>query len=108
MNESKNDEDDNNDDDEEEDEKIISRINDDDDTKNFIRFYIDLIENNTNTLRYYCADKIVLDWFGKTIKGGKKLTMFLKSNSKFRHFLSNIVPVNKIGFRHSHRIESTK
>ncbi|CAG9832212.1 unnamed protein product [Diabrotica balteata] len=74
--------------------------------KQFVEFYIDNIENHSNYFQYYLSEDVVLDWFGKTIKKEKNVTAFLKDQmGSVNHFLSDAVPVGKIGFRDTHIIK---
>lgn len=74
--------------------------------KAFVEFYVDQMENHTNTIKYYFAETIILDWFGQTITGEKLVTAFLKKTlSTVRHHFSEAFPVKKIGFRDTHVVK---
>ncbi|CAH0560386.1 unnamed protein product [Brassicogethes aeneus] len=74
--------------------------------KDFGEFYIDLVENYKTTVKYYLSDDIVLDWFGQTVKGEKKVNLFIKSNvATVKHFFSDAKPVENIGFRDTHVVK---
>ncbi|XP_066147015.1 uncharacterized protein [Euwallacea fornicatus] len=69
-------------------------------------FYIDLMENSKNLLKYYLSEDIVLDWFGETVKGQKQVTDFIKTNvNPMKHIFKEAVPASKIGFRDTHSLK---
>nr|XP_023030178.1 uncharacterized protein LOC111518069 [Leptinotarsa decemlineata] len=77
--------------------------------KTFGEFYINKIENHKNLFKYYLADNVVLDWFGQTVRGDKKVNEFLKKTlASVNHLLSDAVPAKKIGFRDTHIIKVPK
>ncbi|CAH1973439.1 unnamed protein product [Acanthoscelides obtectus] len=75
----------------------------------FGEFYIDKMENHRNTLQYYLCENVVLDWFGKTVKGDKTVSAFLKKTlASVNHIMTDAVPVKKIGFRDTHVVNVPK
>ncbi|KAJ8949710.1 hypothetical protein NQ318_013579 [Aromia moschata] len=77
--------------------------------RTFGEFYIDMMENYRNTVKYYLSQDVILDWFGQTVKGEKTVSLFLKKNlSSVKHFMSVAVPVKKIGFRDTHIVNIPK
>nr|CAI5863773.1 unnamed protein product [Callosobruchus analis] len=71
--------------------------------KAFGEFFIDKMENHRNTLLYYLAEKVVLDWFGHTVKSDKIVCAFLKKTFlSVNHIMGDAKPVKKIGFRDTH------
>lgn len=76
--------------------------------KDFLEFYINAVETK-NCIRYYLAEDVILDWFGHTIRGEKNVLSFFRSDvSQIKHFLSDVSPAEKIGFRDTHVIKLTK
>nr|XP_022903187.1 uncharacterized protein LOC111415659 [Onthophagus taurus] len=71
-------------------------------------FYTDLVENHVDFLSYSLSDRVILDWFGKTIKGERNIALHLKDNTKFVHLLENLQPVFKIGHRDTHIVDVSK
>lgn len=68
-------------------------------------FYIDLLDNSKNLLKYYLSDDAVLDWFGQTVKGQKNISTFIKAKvMPIKHIFHEAKAVSKIGFRDSHQI----
>lgn len=72
-------------------------------------FYINLVENNNSTVRYYLAENVVLDWFGKTVKEVTKVSRFMKDQvGTVTHYLTSAVPVQNVAFKNVHKIKATK
>ncbi|KAG5873210.1 hypothetical protein JTB14_019518 [Gonioctena quinquepunctata] len=77
--------------------------------KTFGEFYVDKLENHKNLFKYYLAENVVLDWFGQTIRGEKKVNDFLKKTlASVNHLFSDALPAKEIGFRDTHIIKVPK
>lgn len=71
--------------------------------KRFIDFYENTVDNVKDSFKYHLSEGVVLDWFGKTVKGIKNITSFINSKTAAcTHHFTNAKPVEKIGFRDSH------
>lgn len=78
--------------------------------KKVLDFYIDLIEDGFRkdeaAAAYYLAGNVVLDWFGKTVKGNRKAKTFIKEQmSKVTHHVTNVRPAENVAFRDTHRVK---
>lgn len=77
--------------------------------KTFGEFYVDMMENYRNTVKYYLSEDVILDWFGQTVKGEQNVSVFLKKTlSTVKHYFSDAVPAKKIGFRDTHVVKIPK
>lgn len=77
--------------------------------KIFGEFYVDMMENYRNTVKYYLSEDVILDWFGQTVKGEQNVSVFLKKTlSSVKHHFSDAIPVRKIGFRDTHVVKIPK
>lgn len=93
--------------------KMQTTANDESEIKDaaetFTKLYIDIVENHVTTISYYLSESATLDWFGKTIKGSKNISAFLKDNAiGVKHMLGDPKPVDKIGHRDTHVIKYPK
>lgn len=69
----------------------------------FCKFYIDLLEEENSAILYYLSETATLDWFGKTIKGPRNISTFLKGEiACAKHLFVNILPVREIAYRNTH------
>lgn len=78
--------------------------------KKILDFYIDLIEDgfrkDDHTAAYYLAENVVLDWFGKTVKGKRKAKSFIKDQvCKVTHHIKDVRPAENVTFRDTHRVK---
>lgn len=48
-------------------------------TKKFGLFFLDMMDNHKDCIKYYISETSVLDWFGQTVKGEKILLLLLKT-----------------------------
>nr|XP_008192085.1 PREDICTED: uncharacterized protein LOC103312661 [Tribolium castaneum]XP_015834884.1 PREDICTED: uncharacterized protein LOC103312661 [Tribolium castaneum] len=80
-----------------------------DSAKEVLEFYVDIFENNNSTVKYFLSENVVLDWFGKTIKDNKKVSLFLKEQAcKVTHHITNTIPSEKVAFKESHNVKVPK
>lgn len=79
------------------------------DANSFCEFYVDLMHNFNDRVKYFLADDVVLDYFGHTIKGQKNVSNYIKSNIlTVKHHFNKAVPVDTIGFRDTHVVKLPK
>ncbi|XP_019757054.1 uncharacterized protein LOC109535576 isoform X4 [Dendroctonus ponderosae] len=79
------------------------------DAQKVLDFFTDLIETSKTHLKYYLAEDIVLDWFGQTIRGQKKVASFIKTKvNPIRHLFKEAKSTSKIGFRDTHLVKAPK
>lgn len=72
----------------------------------FCKFFINLLEEENCPILYYLSETATLDWFGKTIKGSKNISTFLKGEIvSAKHLFTHIHPVREIGSRITHSIK---
>lgn len=77
--------------------------------KTFGNFYIEKMETQRESLKYFLSEDVILDWFGQTVKGEKNVIEFLKKTlTSVNHIISDFKPAKKIGFRDTHVIKITK
>ncbi|KAH1019404.1 hypothetical protein HUJ04_009229 [Dendroctonus ponderosae] len=79
------------------------------DAQKVLDFFTDLMETSKTHLKYYLAEDIVLDWFGQTIRGQKKVASFIKTKvNPIRHLFKEAKSTSKIGFRDTHLVKAPK
>lgn len=77
--------------------------------KTFGNFYIEKMENERDSLKYFLSQDVILDWFGHTVKGNKNVIAFLKKTlASVNHIISDFKPATKIGFRDTHVVKIPK
>ncbi|XP_045479414.1 uncharacterized protein LOC123684272 isoform X1 [Harmonia axyridis] len=73
------------------------------DASTFCNFYLDLIHSFNDKTKYFLSENVVLDYFGRTIKGQKNVTSYIKSNLvNVGHLFEEAKPMKEIGFRDTH------
>ena len=82
---------------------------DSDSAKKLVDFYVDLVENHSTTAKFYLSENVVLDWFGKTIKDNKKVSLFIKDQvCKVSHQITNSFPSENVAFKETHHVKVPK
>lgn len=77
--------------------------------KAFGNFYIEKMETERDSLKYFLSEDVILDWFGQTVKGDKNVIAFLKKTlASVNHIISDFKPATKIGFRDTHVVKIPK
>lgn len=84
----------------------------------FANSYFALVDGLASGLENHLSEDVVLDWFGRTVKGRRNVTTFIEAHKvNSRHIFSQIVPVPGIGYKkkqsnrkkhHSYRNKSTQ
>lgn len=74
--------------------------------KAFGDFYIEKMETERDSMKYFLSEDVILDWFGQTVKGEKNVIVFLKKTlASVNHIISDFKPAKKIGFRDTHVVK---
>ncbi|CAH0746714.1 unnamed protein product [Diatraea saccharalis] len=69
--------------------------------KKFIAWYKQMIDNERQNLALYLSDDAILEWFGRTIKSRKKISLFFKHDMQYtRHDFISVRNIDKIQSRH--------
>ncbi|XP_043253447.1 uncharacterized protein LOC122397975 [Colletes gigas] len=66
----------------------------------FANNYFALVDGLASGLENHLSNDVVLDWFGRTIRGRKNVTAFMEAHKvNSRHKFRNIVPIASIGYK---------
>ncbi|XP_053999686.1 uncharacterized protein LOC128887617 [Hylaeus anthracinus] len=65
----------------------------------FVNSYFALVDGLAYGLESHLSENVILDWFGRTIKGRKNVTAFMETHKvNSRHIFGNIVPSTCINY----------
>lgn len=68
--------------------------------RTFIQWYKRMMDNERQNLTLYMSNDAVLEWFGRTIKSRKKISVFLKYDMQCsRHDFLTVESIDKIATR---------
>ncbi|XP_033210672.1 uncharacterized protein LOC117168883 isoform X2 [Belonocnema kinseyi] len=66
----------------------------------FANSYFTLVDGLASGLEDYLVGDVILDWFGRTVRGKRNVNTFMKAHKvNSRHIFNNIVPTETIGYR---------
>lgn len=66
----------------------------------FMNSYFSLIDGLASGLENHLAENVILDWFGKTIRGKRNVSTFIKKNKvDSRHMFASIKPIDGIRYK---------
>ncbi|KAL4713444.1 hypothetical protein ACJJTC_010429 [Scirpophaga incertulas] len=69
--------------------------------KKFASWYKHMIDNDRSNLGMYLSDDAILEWFGRTVKTRKKVSLFMKHEMQCsKHNFVSIQSIDKIQNRH--------
>lgn len=72
----------------------------------FANSYFSLVDGLAPGLDGHLAEDVVLDWFGRTIRGRKNVADFIKYHKvASRHVFNDITPVGCINYKKSRSVE---
>lgn len=87
----------------------MNKQNPTEDAQKVLDFFTDMMETSKTHLKYYLSEDVVLDWFGHTVKGQKKVASFIKTTvNPIRHLFKEAKSTSKIGFRDTHLVKGPK
>ncbi|XP_029036290.2 uncharacterized protein LOC114872815 isoform X2 [Osmia bicornis bicornis] len=69
----------------------------------FANSYFALVDGLASGLENHLSEDVVLDWFGRTVRGRRNVTTFIEAHKvNSRHIFSEITPVAGIGYKKKH------
>ncbi|KAK2587281.1 hypothetical protein KPH14_003009 [Odynerus spinipes] len=70
----------------------------------FANCYFALVDGLASGLENHLAEDVVLDWFGRTIRGKRNVSTFIRTHKvNSRHMFASIKPTGGIGYKNNHR-----
>lgn len=65
----------------------------------FANCYFALVDGLASGLAGHLAEDVVLDWFGRTVRGRKNVTSFMEAHKvNSRHVFRSITPISGINY----------
>lgn len=66
----------------------------------FANSFFALVDGLASGLENHLADNVILDWFGRTVRGKRNVATFIKTNKvDSRHMFASIKPTDGIGYK---------